>query len=262
MNVLKKILRVVLLASLAFGVSGITAWAADADVLKGVRDRGILVIGFCAAYPPFESRNEATGEFEGFDVDLGRALAEKLGVKVEFRDTEWPGLIAGVNKGDFDVLLSCMSRSETRGENVDMTDIYYRLSDVAVVRTGDDRFKAVEDLKGKIVGVQMGSAAEQAADKMEGLKEIRRFNYNPEAFLDLQHKRIDALIVGYAYAVNQIKTTSGDFHVLGEVGEPSEIVMVLRKNSSSLTEALNTALKELRESGKYDEIVKKWLAVE
>lgn len=261
MNVLKKILGVAFLAFWVFGVSGVPAWAADVDALKGVRDRGTLVIGFCAAYPPFESRSEATGEFEGFDVDLGKALAEKLGVKVEFRDTEWPGLIAGVNKGDFDVLLSCMSRSETRGENVDMTDIYYHLSDVAVVRTGDDRFKAVEDLKGKVVGVQMGSAAEQIADKMEGLQEIRRFNYNPEAFLDLQHKRIDALIVGYAYAVNQIKTTSGDFHVLGEVGEPSEIVMVLKKDSS-LTEALNTALEELRESGKYDEIIKKWLAVE
>ena len=83
-----------------------------------------------------------------------------------------------------------------------------------------------------------------------------------EAFLDLQNERIDALIVGYAYAVNQIRTTSGGFHVLGEVGEPSEIVMVLKKDSSSLTDALNAALKELRESGKYDEILKKWLVAE
>ena len=143
-----------------------------------------------------------------------------------------------------------------------MTDTYYRLSDVAVVRTGDERFKSVDDLRGKVVGVQMGSASEQVADKMEGLKEVRRFNYNPEAFLDLQNKRIDALIVGYAYAVNQIRTTSGGFHVLGEMGEPSEIVMVLNKDSSSLTDALNAALKELRESGKYDEILKKWLAAE
>ncbi|NLL36183.1 MAG: amino acid ABC transporter substrate-binding protein [Fretibacterium sp.] len=262
MNVLKKAIGVVLLVFLVCLTclgAGSPSWADDA--LKSVQDRGTLVVGFCAAYPPFESRNELTGEFEGFDVDLARALAEKLGVKVEFRDTEWPGLIAGVNKGDFDVLLSCMSKSETRGENVDMTDIYYLLSDVAVVRTGDERFKSTEDLKDKVVGVQMGSAAEQVADKLEGLKEIRRFNYNPEAFLDLQHKRIDALIVGYAYAVNQIKTTSGEFHVLGEVGDPSEIVMVLKKDSS-LTEPLNAALKELRGSGKYDEILKKWLAVE
>ena len=260
MSVLKKMIGVVSLAFLTCLAAGGTSWAADA--LKGVRDRGTLVVGFCAAYPPFESRNETTGEFEGFDVDLGRALAEKLGVKAEFRDTEWPGLIAGVNKGDFDVLLSCMSRSETREENVNMTDTYYRLSDVVVVRAGDERFKSVDDLRDKVVGVQMGSASEQIADKMEGLKEVRRFNYNPEAFLDLQNKRIDALIVGYAYAVNQIRTTSGDFHILGEVGEPSEIVMVLKKDSSSLTDALNAALKELRESGKYDEILKKWLAAE
>ena len=250
MSVLKKMVGVVSLAFLTCLAAGEASWGADA--LKSVRDRGTLVVGFCAAYPPFESRNETTGEFEGFDVDLGRALAEKLGVKAEFRDTEWPGLIAGVNKGDFDVLLSCMSRSETREENVSMTDTYYRLSDVAVVRTGDERFKSVDDLRGKVVGVQMGSASEQIADKMEELKEVRRFNYNPEAFLDLQNKRIDALIVGYAYAVNQIRTTSGGFHVLGEMGEPSEIVMVLKKDSSSLTDALNAALKELKPYADYN----------
>ena len=260
MNVLKKFVGVVFLVFLSCLAVGEPSWGADA--LKDVRDRGSLVVGFCAAYPPFESRSEITGEFEGFDVDLAQALAEKLGVKVEFRDTEWPGLIAGVNKGDFDVLLSCMSRSETREENVSMTDTYYQLSDVVVVRTGDERFKSIDDLKDKVVGVQMGSSSEQAADKMEGLKEVRRFNYNPEAFLDLQNKRIDALIVGYAYAVAQIRATSGDFHVLGAVGEPAEIVMVLKKDSSSLTDALNAALKELRESGKYDELLKKWLSVE
>ena len=141
MSVLKKMVGVVSLAFLTCLAAGGASWAADA--LKSVRDRGTLVVGFCAAYPPFESRNETTGEFEGFDVDLGRALAEKLGVKAEFRDTEWPGLIAGVNKGDFDVLLSCMSRSETREENVSMTDTYYRLSDVAVVRTGDERLSLI-----------------------------------------------------------------------------------------------------------------------
>ena len=82
---------------------------------------------------------------------------------------------------------------------------------------------SVDDLRGKVVGVQMGSASEQVADKMESLKKVRHFNYNPEAFLDLQNKRIDALIVGYAYAVNQIRTTSGGFHVLSEVGEPFEV---------------------------------------
>lgn len=258
MNFVKKAACAAFLAILLFAAAGHPAFAADA--LKKAQERGTLVIGFCAAYPPFESRNEKTGKFEGFDVDLGTALAEKLGLKAEFRDTEWPGLIAGVNKGDFDVLLSCMSKSETRGENVNMSDIYYRLSDVVVVRADDDRFKGNPDLEGKVVGVQMGSAAEQVADKMDGLKEIRRFNYNPEAFLDLQHKRIDALIVGYAYAVNQIKATSGNFRVLGEVGEASEIVMVMKKDSDTLTQALNKALGELRASGEYDRIVKKWLS--
>lgn len=237
-----------------------SAFAAD-NSLKKVKDKGTLVVGFCAAYPPFESRNEKTGKFEGFDVDLGAALAKQLGVKVEYRDAEWPGLIAGVNKGDFDVLVTCMSRSEARGKNVNMSDTYYKDSDVIAVRKGDDSIKTEADLKGKIVGVQLGSSAEQALDKVKGVKEIHRYNYNPEAFLDLQNKRIDAVAIGYAYAVMQSKTSKGLYQVVGQIGDKTDIVMVLTKGADQLTLALNKSLKTIRGNGTYNALVKKWLSV-
>ena len=259
MNNMKIKLTSIVIALVLLSLCG-GALAAD-NSLKAVKDRGTLIVGFCAAYPPFESRNAKTGKFEGFDVDMGAALAEQLGVKVEFRDAEWPGLIAGVNKGDFDVLITCMSRSETKGKNVNMTDTYFEVPDVIVVRNNDKRIKSEADLKGKIVGAQLGSGAEQVLDKIKGVKEVRRYNYNPEAFLDLQHNRIDAVIVGYAYAATQMKATKDSPHVVGTVGEKGEIVMVLTKGADELTIALNKSLKAIKANGKYNAMVKKWLSI-
>ena len=230
--------------------------------LQKVQERGELVVGLCAQYPPFESKNEQSGQLEGFDIDMGQALAERMGVKAKFVDAEWQGLLGGLKKGDYDILITCMSKSETREENVNFSDVYYQLPDVIVVRKDETAIKTQADLKGKTVGVQLGSASEQLADQMQDLlKEIKRYNYNPEAFTDLKFKRIDAVLVGYAYAVNQIKTDPA-YKVVGEPLSQAEIVMVLPKGADQLTARVNAALQENKQDGTYQQIHDRWLKVE
>ena len=230
--------------------------------LQKVQERGELVVGLCAQYPPFESKNEQSGQLEGFDIDMGQALATRMGVKAKFVDAEWQGLLGGLKKGDYDILITCMSKSETREENVNFSDVYYQLPDVIVVRKDETGIKTQADLKGKTVGVQLGSASEQLADQMQDLfKEIKRYNYNPEAFTDLKFKRIDAVLVGYAYAVNQIKTDPA-YKVVGEPLAQAEIVMVLPKGADQLTARVNAALQEIKQDGTYQEIHDRWLKVE
>jgi len=232
------------------------------DSFKKVQAKGEMVVGFCAQYPPFESKNEKIAEFEGFDVDLGKALAQKMGVKARFVDAEWQGLLGGIKKGDYDVLITCISKSETRSENVNFSEIYYQLSDVIVVRKDDTAIKGKDDLNGKIVGVQLGSGSEQLADQMKDkFKEIKRYNYNPEAFTDLKFKRIDAIIVGYAYAVNQIKVDPA-YKVVGEPLAQAEIVMVMQKGADALTTQVNGALAAIKSDGTYQKILDRWLKVE
>ncbi|WP_448382632.1 ABC transporter substrate-binding protein [Desulfosoma sp.] len=244
------------------GLLGLSRGSFADDSWERVRGKGELVVGLCAQYPPFESKNEKTGQLEGFDIDMGKALAEKLGVSAKFIDAEWQGLLGGLKKGDYDVLITCMSKSETRGENVNFSDVYYLLPDVIVVRKDERQIKGKADLKGKVVGVQLGSASEQLADQMKDMfKEIKRYNYNPEAFTDLKHGRIDAIIVGYAYAVNQIKVDPS-YKVVGEPLSEAEIVMVLPKGSDALTEKINEALKAIRADGTYDKIIQKWLKID
>lgn len=213
-------------------------------------------------YPPVESKNEKNGELEGFDIALGKALADQMGVKAKFIDAEWQGLLDGLKKGDYDVLITCMSKSETRSENVNFSDVYYTLPDVIVVRKDETVIKDKADLKDKRIGVQLGSGSEQIADKMKGMfKEIKRYNYNPEAFTDLKFKRVDAVLVGYAYAVNQIKTDPS-YKVVGAPLSEAEIVMVLPKGADSLTSQLNDALTKIKGDGTYQQIHDRWLKID
>lgn len=239
--------------------TGETSSMSDGSWSK-VKDKGEMVVGFCAAYPPFESRNEKTKEFEGFDVDMAKALGKETGVNVKFVDAEWQGLLGGLKKGDYDVLITCMSKSETRGQNVNFSDVYYELGDVIVVKKDNNTINSEADLQNKVIGVQLGSGSEQLVDKLKGLKEVKKYNYNPEAFLDLKNGRIDAVIVGYAYAVNQIKQDNS-YKVVGNPIAKAEIVMVTPKGADSLTKKLNEALTAIRQQGIYDELIKKWLSV-
>jgi polar amino acid transport system substrate-binding protein len=239
----------------------LTGVAAADDSWTTVQSRGEMIVGFAAHYPPFESKNEKTGEFEGFDVDMAKAMAEVLGVKVRFVDAEWQGLLGGLNKGDFDMLITCMSMSETRGQNVNFSDVYYKLADVIVVGKDSQGIASGADLKGRTVGVQLGSGSEQVVDAMTGFKEIKRYNYNPEAFLDLKNARIDALVVGYAYAVNQIKADPS-YKIVGEPLAEAEIVVVMRKGADALTAKVNEALAAILKNGAYDRAYATWLKID
>lgn len=237
-----------------------TALAADGSLEK-IRSRGEVVVGFCAQYPPFESRNLKTSAFEGFDVDLAKALAHEMGVSVRFVDAEWQGLLGGLGKGDFDMLLTCMSKSEARGANANFSDVYYRLADVIVVKKENNAIKDLEDLTGKVVGVQIGSGSEQLADSLKGrFKSVKRYNYNPEAFADLKFGRIDAVLVGYTYAVRQNKVDP-DYKVVGAPLAEAEIVAVMKKGADTLTGEVNAALARLQKSGEYQTIHDRWLAL-
>lgn len=236
-----------------------SVWAQD-DSLKKILEKEKLVIGFCAQYPPFESKTKE-GDFIGFDVDLGKAIAEKLKVKPEFKDGEWQGLVAGMNKGDYDILITCMSKSSARKKNANFTDVYFNLSEIILVRKDNNEIKGLEDMKDKVVGVQMATSSEKAVnDYPDAFKEIKKYNYTTEAFIDLKYKRIDAVVCGYAYAVTHNKKDPS-FKVVGKPLHSSEIVMVLPKGADTLTEKINEALAALKNDGTYKKIHDKWLVI-
>jgi polar amino acid transport system substrate-binding protein len=259
MRQLTKAKRIVICALLLIGCLATSASAQD--YWKKVQNKNELVIGFCAQYPPFEFKT-ANGKFKGFDVDLGLAIGEYLDIPVSFKDGEWQGLIAGMNKGDYDMLITCMSKTTARKNNANFSDPYYDHPEVIVVRKGEQKITSVKDLKDKVVGVQMSTSSEKTAKSMmpELCKDIKTYNYTTEAFLDLKYGRIDAVICGHPYAVMQIKKDPS-YKTVGDPLSTSDIVMVMPKGADSLTQKINEALAHLKNNGTYDQLYDKWLSI-
>lgn len=245
---------------ICFGIiiSLVSNASAGDDSWGKIKAKGEIVVGFCAQYPPFEYKNEK-GEFEGFDVELGRALAKQLGIRITFKDAEWQGLIAGMGKGDYDMLITCMGKNDARSANVNFSDVYFNLTEVIVVRKDEQVIKEKSDLKGKTVGAQMATSSEVVLDEMAGLVgETKKYNYTTEAFLDLKFKRIDAVVCGMAYAVVQIKKDPS-FKIVGAPLNSTEIVMVMPKHAETLTGKINEALSAIKKDGTYKTIYDTWI---
>ncbi|MDI6843023.1 MAG: ABC transporter substrate-binding protein [Anaerosomatales bacterium] len=233
--------------------------------LKTVQDRGEIIVGLAPFYAPFESTNEQTKEIEGFDVDLMNAIAAKMGVKATFKPAEWQALLGGLEKGEYDLIFSAMSKKEAAEANVDFSDVYYELPDVIIVAKGNPKgIKSKADLKDKTVGVQLGSGSEQLADKLNpeiGFKDLKKYKLTQDAMNDLKAGRIDAVIAGYTFALEQAKVDPS-FEVSSEPLESAELVGVFRKGSTALVEAFNKALAEVKAEGTYDALVQKWLSLQ
>ena len=226
-----------------------------------IQSKKKLVVGFCAQYPPFEFKN-GKGQFEGFDVDLGNAIGRQLGVDIVFKDGEWQGLIAGMRKGDYDMLITCMGETTARKENVNFSDVYIDLTEVLVVHKNESKIASVADLADKTVGAQFATSSERVVDGLaDQIGEIKKYNYTTEAFLDLKFKRINALVCGLAYAVVQIKKDPS-FKIVGESLNSTPIVMALPKGADALTAKINGALAKVKADGTYDKIYDTWIRLD
>ena len=261
---MKRYLYRLLLTSIATMIVALVMTAGTAtadDSWTAVAKKKKLVVGFCAQYPPFEFKNEKGG-FEGFDVDLGNALGRKLGVDIVFKDGEWQGLIAGMKKGDYDMLITCMGETMARKENVNFSDVYIDLTEVIVVQKDNDGIRTKADLADKTVGAQLATSSERVVDAMAGqVGEIKKYNYTTEAFLDLKFKRIDAVVCGMAYAIIQIKKDPS-FKIVGQPLNATPIVMALPKGADALTAKVNEALAAVKADGSYDKIYNTWIRLD
>lgn len=124
------------------------AASAEGGELEKVKAAGKLVIGVEGTYPPFTYHDDS-GELTGLDIELGKALAEKLGVEAEFREAAWDSLLIGIDSGRFDTVINSVSITDERAEKYDFSDSYYYEARRVVVRADDDSIQTPEDLKGR-----------------------------------------------------------------------------------------------------------------
>ncbi|OLL27738.1 cystine ABC transporter substrate-binding protein [Burkholderia sp. SRS-W-2-2016] len=255
-----KFSKLLLVNALALSALSFTALTAHAeDLLDSVKRAGVLKIGLEGTYPPFNSRNKE-GQLEGFDVDVAKAVAAKLGVKPEFIPTEWSGIIAALQSGKFDVIVNQVTITPQRKEALDFSQPY-TFSTAQLIQRADDKreFKALDEFKGdKKIGVTLGTNYDQLARAVPGIN-VQTYPGAPEKLRDLAAKRIDATIDDRLMLPYIIKTSNLPLRpgALLKGAEQNQAIP-FRKGNPKFAKALDDALTEMKQDGTLKKISMHW----
>nr|WP_277621355.1 ABC transporter substrate-binding protein [Thermus arciformis] len=221
-----------------------------------IRRSGQIRIGTEGAFPPFNYFDEKN-QLTGFEVDLGNAIAQKLGLKPVWIAQSFDSLLIQLNQGRFDFVIASHGITEERAKAVDFTNPHYCTGGILVSKKGGP--KTAKDLQGKVVGVQIGTTYMEAAQKIPGVKEVRTYQKDPDALQDLLAGRIDAWITDRFVAKEAIKERKLENTLqLGELIFQEKVAMAVAKGNKGVRDALNRALADLMKDGTYAQISKKW----
>ena len=222
------------------------------------KDDKVLKVACSADFAPFEFQEEGNKEYQGFDMDLIRALGKEMGRNVEISNIAFDGLIPALEAGNIDVAISGMTINDERKGKVLFSDPYYESGLTIVVRADEESIKGFKDLEGKKVAAQIGTTGSKEAAKIKDC-EVKNFNVISECFMELKAKGVDAVINDKPVNDNYLKKTNGEgVKALSEKLTSENYGMAVRTDNKKLQEELNAALKKLKDNGEYQKIYEKW----
>lgn len=222
------------------------------------KEKKVLKMATSADFPPFESR-DTKGEFVGFDIELGQIIAKELGRELEIEDMKFDGLVGALQAKRVDYVMSGMSATDKRKKNVDFSNAYHRSGEMFIMKEGT-KIKDLKSLKGKTVGVQLGTIQEEGAEKLgeEYGFDVKKIDDAGIIIQELNSNRIDVgymdktVATGY---VNEQELVGFDDPTTSSPG-----MGIAFPKGSKLVADVDQILKELEESGKMDELEDKWLS--
>ncbi len=257
------IIVIIIVAALAYYSMAQGGKEEESDVEK-IKKRGKLIVGTSADFPPFEFVDEKTNGIVGFDIDIAKAIAEKLGVQLEVKDIKFDALIPALQNGEIDMIIAGMTITEERAKVVDFSEPYFEADQAVLVKADNEEIKSADDLAGKKIGVQSGTTGELWVDenlvKAGKVSEdnVKRYNKFIEAILALKKGDVDAVVIDKPVAEAYAKT-EGDVKVTFIIKTGEQYGIAVRKGSDLLP-IVNEVLKELKDSGKLDQLLKKWFS--
>ena len=232
--------------------------ATAADLLATVKGRGTLRIAMEGTYPPFNFKDPKTGQLAGYDVDVARLVAAKMGLKPEFVTTEWSAILAGLAAGKYDAIVSQVGITAKRQQAFDFSEPYTYSAPQLIVRKNEKAtYASLADVKGKKLGVGQGSVFEQQAKAVPGI-EVKSYPAAPENLQDLAVGRIDAalndsLMVAYLLSNSKLPIKAG-----ARVGQPERMGIPFKKGNPQFKAAVNQALADASADGSLKKISLKW----
>ena len=219
-----------------------------------------IVVGLDDHFPPMGFRDEKN-EIVGFDIDLAKEAAKRLGVQVTFKPIDWSAKEAELSGKRIDVLWNGLTITEERKANILFTKPYLENRQIVVV-TGKSPIKTKAELKGKVVGVQDGSSAVDAVQKDEkaakAIKELKKFADNVTALMDLSAGRLDAIVVDEVVGRYYIAKKADEYRVLDEHFGTEDYGIGTRKDDTDLMNKIQKAMDDMKADGTAATISTNW----
>ena len=215
-----------------------------------------------ATYPPFDTTDDE-GNIVGFDMDLLNAIAKDQGFKVEYKSMEFDSLIPAVEAGNADIIAAAMTKDDpNRQKKVDFSNSYYDSSIVVMVKADNDQIKnGIKDFKPDMtVAAQIGTTSEKKIlelKKKGKIKDVKINNGNDICIQQLNQGNVDAVMIDEPVAKKFMEKFDG-LAISGAPLTSDQYGFATSKDNKELMEKINAGLKNLQESGEYDQIYNKW----
>ena len=235
-----------------------SAAGSTADQLAAIQASGKLIVALEGAWQPWSYHDESD-TLVGYDVEVSRAIAEKLGVEPEYVESDWDSLFAGLDAGRFDMVCNGVEVTDERALTYDFTTPYGYIHTALAVRKDNDEIKTFEDLKGKTTANSLASTYMELAESYGAT--VQGIDTLEETIQLLAAGRIDATLNADVSFYDYLNVNpDADFKILAQTEDASHVAIPLRKgdNSATLLEAVNNAIDELRADGTLKELSEKY----
>jgi len=255
---MKRIMVFLLATGLVVIIANAACAAPPADTLAAVKKKGILVAGVKDSLPPFGYVDEKTREIVGYDIDFVKAIAEKLGSKVELKAVTSASRMPQLQEGNIDIIAATMTKNTERAKQIDFSHTYFFTGQKFLVKKGT--LKSLKDLEGKKIGTAKGSTSEQNAKKAVPTATILSFDDYPQAFLALQQGKVAAVTTDEAILAGILSKAPNreQFEIPNLQISDEPYGLGMRKGDKAFVDFVNKTILEMEKSGQAKKIFDKW----
>ena len=225
----------------------------------GAKTDNTLTMGTNAAFPPYEFVDD-DGKIVGIDAEIAAAIAEKLDMELEIKDMDFDSLITACAGGSVDVVLAGLTVTDERKESVNFSDTYATGVQVIIVKE-DSAIASVDDLEGKMIGVQAGTTGDIYCTDEFGQDNVKQYNNGALAVAALNNDQIDCVIIDNEPAKSFVAANTG-LKILDTEYAVEDYAIAVAKENTELLDKINDAMAELKADGTIDKIVSKYIPAE
>jgi len=226
--------------------------------LGDIQQKGEIAIGVKYDVPPFGFNNPSSGKVEGFDVDLGQAIADKLGVKPKFIEAISDNRIPFLQDGTADVILSTMTINEERVGQIEFSDPYFIAKGRILTKKDNSEIQGIEDLAGKSVCTALGSTYEATIKTQAPDAKLKLVDSYSECLESLQNGSVDAISTDDVILTGMI-IQDDTLQLVGDELTQEPYGAGIKKGNTELRDFVNQVFEEYKQDGRYDKTYEKWV---